>query len=113
MRLSRSVLLWVVVIAVLVLVEVAQVAHLFNLGYTALLGNLLSFILALVLVTVLALVGAVFVGIFIATRALSQRGFSPFEEEMLKMRAEVREVRDRLEELARDRPRGPPGGAGP
>lgn len=113
MRLSRSVLLWVVVLSALVLVEVAQVAHLFNLGYTALLGNLLSFILALVLITVLALVGAVFVGIFIATRALSQRGFSPFEEEMLRMRAEVKEVRDRLEELTRSPPRGPGGGGPP
>ena len=113
MRLSRSVLLWVVVLSALVLVEVAQVAHLFNLGYAALLGNLLSFILALVLVTVLALVGAVFVGIFIATRALNQRGFSPFEEEMLKMRAEVKEVLDRLEELPRSPPREPPGGGGP
>ncbi len=113
MRLSRSVLLWVVVLSALVLVEVAQVAHLFNLGYTALLGNLLSFILALVLITVLALVGAVFVGIFIATRALSQRGFSPFEEEMLRMRAEVKEVRDRLEELTRSPPRGPSGGGPP
>lgn len=104
MRLSRAVWLWVVIIAALVLIEVAQVAHLFNLGYGAILGDPLSFILALVLVTILALVGAVFVGITIAARALSRPGFSAFEEEMLKMRSEVHEIREELNARSREPP---------
>ena len=99
MRLSRTVLFWVVVIAVLVFLEVAEVTHLFHLGYTQVLGNLLSFVFALVLITVLALVGAVFVGIFVAHRILSPRGFTPFEEEMLKMRGEVQTLVEEMEEV--------------
>ncbi len=99
MRLSRTVLFWVVVIAVLVFLEVAEVTHLFHLGYTQVLGNLLSFVFALVLITVLALVGAVFVGIFVAHRILSPRGFTPFEEEMLKMRGEVQTLVEEMKEV--------------
>jgi len=42
----------------------------------------------------------VFVGMFVSHRILSTKGFTPFEQEMLRMRQEVRELSDRLGEIA-------------
>lgn len=112
MRVSRAVIFWVVVIAALLFLEVAQLTHLFRLGYDSIIGNTLSFIFALLLVTVLALVGAIFVGIFIAHRILSPQGFSPFEEEMLKMRQDVHDLTQKVDDLrGKLAPSGTGGGA--
>ncbi len=100
MRISRTILLWLVVIVALLLLEVAQVTRLFTLGFASILGNVVSFVFALLLVTILALVGAIFVGIFIAHRILAPQGFSPFEEEMLKMRQEVQDLHRKLDRLS-------------
>lgn len=116
MKISRAIILWLVVIVALLLLEVAQVTHLFTLGFASILGNVVSFVFALLLVTILALVGAIFVGIFIAHRILSPQGFSPFEEEMLKMRQEVQDLHrkvDRLGTDGADPPAGTGGHAGP
>ncbi|MCI4316989.1 MAG: hypothetical protein L3J96_00490 [Thermoplasmata archaeon] len=99
MKPSRLILFWVTVIALLLLVEVAELTHLFTLPVQSALGNLLSFIFALVFTTILALVGAIFIGIYISQRLQSAAGFTPFEEEMLKMRADVTELRRRQEAL--------------
>ncbi len=99
MRITRAILFWLVIIVGLVLLEVAQVTNLFRLGFASVLGNVIGFVFALLLVTVLALVGAVFVGVFIAHRILSPQGFSPFEEEMLKMRQEVADLHRTVELL--------------
>jgi len=37
---------------------------------------------------------------FVSHRILSTKGFTPFEQEMLRMRQEVRELSDRLGEIA-------------
>lgn len=109
MRPSRAILFWSAVIGVLVLLEVAEVAHLFTLGYVTVLNDPLAFIFAILLITILALVGAIFVGIFIAHRILSPRGFTPFEEEMLKMRGDIRDLTKKMDEMAgkSERPKGP------
>lgn len=116
MRPSRIILFWVAVIAALLFVEVAELTHLFTLPVQSALGNLLSFIFALVFTTILALVGAIFIGIYISQRLQSPTGFTPFEEEMLRMRQDVLEIRDRVKALeARDpepaRTDAPPGSA--
>ncbi|MGI0131809.1 MAG: hypothetical protein ACREDK_01740 [Thermoplasmata archaeon] len=111
MRPSRIILFWVAVIALLLFVEVAELTHLFTLPVQSAAGNLLSFIFALVFTTILALVGAIFIGIYISHRLQSSTGFTPFEEEMLKMRGDVVEIRDRVRALeARD---NRPGAADP
>lgn len=99
MRTSRTILFWSVVIVILVLLEILEVTHVFTLGFASILAQPLVFIFAVMLITVLALVGALFVGIFIAHRILSPGGFTPFEEEMLKMRADLREVKRDVAEL--------------
>ena len=99
MKVSRAILFWVVLISALLVLELAQVTGLFRLPFAAILGNVVAFVFALLLVTILALVGALFVGIFIAHRILSPQGFSPFEEEMLRMRREVQELHGKMDRL--------------
>lgn len=114
MRPSRLVILaWSLIIVVLVVIEVAELTHFFTLPITSAATNLFSFIFAIVFITILALVGALFIGIYISQRLQSGSGFTPFEEEMLKMRADVKVVREELEALQRrlppeDPPSDPP-----
>ena len=102
------VLLWVLLIVVLLVVEVAEITHVFTLPIQSAIGDPLAFVFALVFTTILALVGAIFIGIYISHRLQSPTGFTPFEEEMLKMRADVSRLRADVAELkaARD-PAGP------
>jgi hypothetical protein len=106
------VLLWSVVLVALVVLELAEVTHLFTFPISVILGDPLSLVVSLVFVTIVAIIGAIFVGIYTSTRLLRQRGFTTFEEEMLKMRADLREIRRTVEEL-RTRPAEPGGGREP
>jgi hypothetical protein len=99
MRPSRLIVFWVTVIVILLLVEVAEITHVFTLPVQSLAGYLFSFIFALVFTTVLALVGAIFIGVYISQRLQSASGFTPFEEEMLKMRGDLQSVKRQLESL--------------
>ncbi len=95
MRPSRLViLLWVLLIVVLLVVEVAEITHVFTLPIQSAIGDPLAFVFALVFTTILALVGAIFIGIYVTQRIMSPSGFTPFEEEMLKMRQEISTVRE-------------------
>lgn len=114
MRPSRvATALWLALIAVLVLVEVLEVSHVFRLPASDWFGDPLALIFALVLVTILALVGAIFIGIYFTQRVLSPSGFTPFEEEMLKMRGDLAEIRETVRELAQELPNGPRRGPPP
>jgi hypothetical protein len=97
-KVGRAILFWIGVVVALIVVELAELTHLFTLPVQSALGNLLSFVFALVFTTIVALVGALFIGIYISQRLQSPGGFTPFEEEMLKMRAEVHEIREELRE---------------
>lgn len=102
MKNSRLVLFaWSVLILLLVVVELAELTHLFTLPVESVLNDPLVFVLALVFTTVVALVGAIFIGIYISARILSPSGFTPFEEEMLRMRTDLRDVKTTVEELRR------------
>jgi uncharacterized membrane protein (DUF106 family) len=108
MRPSRLVVFWVAVIALLLFVEVAELTHLFTLPLQSVAGNLAGFFIALVFTTILALVGAIFIGVYISHRLFSPSAFTPFEEEMLKMRAEVREVKEEIGKLKESLAPDPP-----
>jgi membrane protein implicated in regulation of membrane protease activity len=99
MRWPRFPVFWAVVIAALLLVEIAELTRLFTIPFLAAVSNPVTFALALIFVTIVALVGAIFIGIYVSQRLLSPRGFSPFEEEMLKMRAEVMEIQREMRDL--------------
>jgi hypothetical protein len=106
MRASRwGILLWTVLIVVLLFVEVAEITHLFTLPVQSAIGDPLAFVFALVFTTILALVGAVYIGIYVSARLLRTQGFTPFEEEMLKMRGDLRDVKAAVDEMQRERER--------
>ncbi len=119
MKVARSVtVVWVIVIVVLLALEVAELTHFFTIPVEAALADPLTFIFSLVFTSIVSIVGAIFIGIYISQRLLSQSGFTPFEEEMLRMRAELHEVRAAVGEIqqaqrrsasAVDPPSGPPG----
>ncbi|MGA8665007.1 MAG: hypothetical protein WB809_08115 [Thermoplasmata archaeon] len=102
MRTSRLVMIaWAVLIGLLLIVELAEITHLFTLPVESAVGDPLVFVLALVFTTIVALVGAIFIGIYISARILSPSGFTPFEEEMLRMRTDLTDVKAAVEELRR------------
>ena len=65
-------------------------------------GELLAFYtFSVFTVTLFAVLGGGLLGMFIATRALSSQGFTPFEVSMLKLRDDVRNLKRELGELRR------------
>jgi len=109
MKVARSVtIVWVIVIVGLLLLEVAELTHFFTLPIEAALADPLTFIFSLVFTSIVSIVGAIFIGIYISQRLLSQSGFTPFEEEMLRMRAELHEVRVAVGEMQQAQRRAPP-----
>jgi len=106
------VLIWSLVLVALVVLELAEVTHLFTLPVATVFADPVSLAVSLVFTTIVAVTGAIFIGIYISSRFLGPRGFSPFEEEMLRMREDLAELRRAVEDL-RDRTLGPPGAGGP
>jgi hypothetical protein len=90
---------WSALIAVLLVVELAEITHLFTLPIQSAIGDPLAFVFALVFTTIFALVGAIFIGIYFSARILRGSGFTPFEEEMLRMRVELRDLKTTVEEI--------------
>ena len=65
-------------------------------------GELLAFYtFSVFTVTLFAVLGGVLLGMFIATRALSSQGFTPFEVSMLKLHVDVQNLKQELGELRR------------
>jgi len=98
-RVPRWTLFWIGVIAILVLVEFAEITRLFTLPLSIAYLSPATFVFSLVLITLLALVGAVFVGFYLSSQIYSARSFTPFEQEMLRMRQDVTELRKELSGL--------------
>jgi hypothetical protein len=102
MRPSRVVLLlWSALIVVLLVVELAEITHTFTLPVQSAIADPLAFVFALVFTTILALVGAIFIGIYISNRMLNPAGFTPFEEEMLRMRKDLQDLQRSVDEVRR------------
>ena len=100
MRPSRvALLLWLVLIIVLFIVEFAEITRSFTVPIANVIADPLAFVAALIFTTLIALVGAIFIGVYLSARLLSPTGFTPFEEEMLRMRADLKEVRQEVSEL--------------
>ena len=90
---------WGGLIAILLAVEVAELTRFFTLPIQSVVGDPIAFVTALVFTTLLAVVGAIFIGLYISHRLLTPGGFTPFEQEMLRMRTEIREIRSAVEEI--------------
>jgi len=90
----RWTLLWVVFVLALVATEIGIVTR----GVDPFTSFYLI-ILAIAAIGVLAIIGAVFIGMYITTRILGSREFTPFEKEMLAMREDVKRLTARVEDL--------------
>ena len=100
MKASRvALLLWGALIVILLLVEIAEITHTFTLPIASAIGDPLAFVFALVFTTILAMVGAIFIGVYVSQRMQYPSGFTPFEEEMLRMRSDVRELKSEIADL--------------
>jgi hypothetical protein len=98
MRISRWTLLWILIVGVLAAIWIGVLLGRITPG--DLVGSFLVLVYSLVVIAILSIIGAVFVGMWVSHRVLSGKGFTPFEEEMLRMRQEVRELQERLEAIA-------------
>ncbi len=94
----RWIVLWLIVVVVLFAIFVAEITKTIRL--TDVIAYFFLFVLALVIIAVLAVIGAAFMGVLISHRMFSAKSFTPFEEEMLQMRKEVKEIREAVKELA-------------
>ena len=100
MRPNRiAMLLWLALIFVLLLVEVAELTRAFTVPIQNVIGDPLAFVIALVFTTLVALVGAIFIGVYLSHRLVNPTGFTPFEEEMLRMRSDVQQVKRDVAEM--------------
>jgi len=94
-----AVVLWATLIVVLLVVEIAEITRRFTIPIQNVIGDPLAFVVALVFTTLVALVGAIFIGVYLSHRLLTPTGFTPFEEEMLRMRADLQDVKRNLAAL--------------
>ncbi len=68
----------------------------------SILADILIIFVQWVFITGLALLGAIVLGMFVGHRIFALRGFTPFEEEMLAMRADMRSMNSRLEAIEKE-----------
>jgi predicted membrane protein len=90
-------MLWLALVIMLMIVLVAQMTDVITFG--DIIANFFLFLVVLVIIAILAIIGAMFVGVFISHRIFSVKAFTPFEEEMLRMREEVAEIKEALERM--------------
>ncbi len=100
MKINKWAVLWLAVVIALVVIFVLEITRTIRL--TDVITYFYLFVVALVIISILAVIGAAFLGVIITHRIFSVRSFTPFEEEMLQMRKEVKEIKEALDELAQE-----------
>lgn len=100
MRVNRWTALWLVVVATLALLLLLELAGILHISVFV--ASVFLFLLALIVTAVLAGAGGMFLGAIFTHYRLMGQDFTPFEREMLAMRAEVKEIRERLQALTRE-----------
>ncbi len=90
-----SLIVWIIVFSIFVALVISAATNFASADW--IMANFMVFVLLIVTIATLAIIGATFLGIVISHRILAGRGFSPFEEEMLKMREEVKEMKQKLD----------------
>ena len=98
LRLSPSLLALTLIFMTLIvtfILELVGVISMAELVYQ----NFDVFIFALVFISLLSIIGAIFLGMFISNKLMSISGFTPFEEEMLKMRKDIKDIKSTLKNM--------------
>ncbi|MCX8173978.1 MAG: hypothetical protein N3F63_05170 [Thermoplasmata archaeon] len=100
MKLSRLTLIWLGLMIFLIMLEVGQLAGFVRLD--RIINNPWGFVFGITLIAILAVVGALFVGVFIAYRVYTSKGFTPYEEEILRVADEVHKISARTEKIEKE-----------
>jgi polyferredoxin len=96
-------LILILVIAILIGVPFTLIA--FNiLDFQDIFLYIISGIVGWSVIIVLALIGAIFVGMMLSHRILTVGTFTPFEEEMLKMREDIKAIKEKLGKMDKNEP---------
>ena len=99
-RLPMPLMLLGMVVMLLGLLAIGMITGYFAIG--DLLTDFYTFVFALVVISILSIIGATFLGIYISHRFFSKREFSAFEEEMLKVRDDIKYIKNKLEDMSEE-----------
>ncbi len=96
-----SYVLWIIVLFIIALLIVVPLISILTgiLDITEVYVFVYGAILGWSALILLALIGAIFVGMLLSHRILSTGTFTPFEEEMLRMREDIKAINEKLETL--------------
>jgi len=87
-------------VAILMLVIVALVPVIvYFVGMVNIFIYITSAVIGWSVMILLAVIGAFFLGMLVSYRMIMKNEFTPFEEEMLKMRKEVQDIKKVLEDM--------------
>ncbi|MEM3397133.1 MAG: hypothetical protein QW620_05070 [Thermoplasmata archaeon] len=100
MKINRLTLIWLGLMIFLIILEIGQLAGIVRLD--RIINNPWGFVFGITMIAILAVVGALFVGVFIAYRVFTSRGFTPYEEEILKVADEVHKISARTEKIEKE-----------
>jgi len=89
----------VISIAIIIILGVGLAMIVGWIQFQDILINFVAFVFGLVIISFLAVVGAMFIGMFISHRIFSSREFTNFEEEMLKMRRDVEDIKKKIDKM--------------
>jgi len=98
MKITRLRALFIAIVALFLVLEALQLFTNFDLAQ-AIFSNLAFVLVGIIFVALMSAIGGFFLGMWISARFFSTKGFTPFEEEMLRMREDVKALRERLEKV--------------
>jgi hypothetical protein len=96
-KLNKQYYVWTVIILALAGFLIGSITGI--IPFEDLLANFVVFVFALVIISILSIVGAGFLGMVFSHRLLTLQGFTPFEEEMIRMREDVKQIKTDVQEL--------------
>lgn len=100
MKINRLTLIWLGLMIFLFVLEIGQLVGIIQLD--RIINNPWGFVFGITMVAILGVVGALFVGVFIAYKVFTSKGFTPYEEEILRVADEVHKISDRTERIEKE-----------
>lgn len=89
----------VIILILLILALVIVILWLPSISIESIFFFLVNFIVGWVVIIIIAIIGAFLLGMYVSHRMISHGSLTPFEEEILKMREEIREIHEKINKL--------------
>ncbi len=96
-KINKQYYIWTVIILCLTAFLLGSITGI--IPFEDIIANFAVFVFSLVIISILAIVGAGFLGMLFSHKLLTMQGFTPFEEEMLRMREDIKQIRSDIEEI--------------